>query len=261
MGPVNTMGQDSLERAVREAGIEVPPVWFDEVGSTNDEAWRLALEGAPAWTVVAAGHQTAGRGRLGRTWVDVPGNALLFSVVLRPRIAPPRLPLITLAAARDMIEAAQVPSLRCKWPNDLVVGGRKCGGILAEAELVGDAVMHVVLGMGINLSGRENDLPEGIRAGATSLIFEGTTGPHAQTLLAAFLRVFRVDVERPAFPRGVVERYRYVCATVGSRVRISMASGEQFEGLALDLDDAGGLVVAVGAERHVIALGEVSHLG
>ena len=90
-----------LSRAVGAAGIDVPPVWEDEVDSTNRLARELAESGAPAWTVVAAAHQTAGRGRLGRTWVDRPGDALMFSVVVRPpsELTPDRSGLLTLAAS------------------------------------------------------------------------------------------------------------------------------------------------------------------
>jgi BirA family transcriptional regulator, biotin operon repressor / biotin---[acetyl-CoA-carboxylase] ligase len=124
----STLGQDSLRRAVLAAGIEVEPRWLDETASTNTDALALAESGAPEWTVVATGHQTAGRGRLGRSWNDVPGTSLLVSVLLRPSLLPDRAPLLTLLAAVAMVEAAGLPSMRSKWPNDLLVGDRKVGG-------------------------------------------------------------------------------------------------------------------------------------
>jgi BirA family biotin operon repressor/biotin-[acetyl-CoA-carboxylase] ligase len=259
MGPVNTSGQDSLERAVREAGIEVPPVWFDEVGSTNDEARRLAREGAPQWTVVAAGHQTAGRGRLGRRWLDVPDRSLLCSVILRPRLIPNEVHLVTLAAALAVIDAAHLPGLGAKWPNDLVVGERKCGGILAEADVQGGIVRHVVLGMGVNVSAGPEDLSEEVRGIATSLAIEGA-GIDRDGLLEGFLSSLRGRLQGDGFPGGIVEAYRPRCRTLGRLVRATTTSGGLIEGRAMDLDDRGSLLVEGGGQVEQVAFGEVVHL-
>jgi BirA family biotin operon repressor/biotin-[acetyl-CoA-carboxylase] ligase len=248
MGSVKMLGQDSLERAVREAGIDVPPVWFDEVGSTNDEARALAERGAPEWTVVAAGHQTAGRGRLGRSWIDVPGKALLFSVILRPQKPPAEVPLLGLSAAVHMIGAARLPHLRSKWPNDLVIGRRKVGGILTEAALEGGRVLHVVVGLGINVALDRADLPGSLRSTATSL----SVDPHA--LLTGFMKLFVRGTQRPG--REIVADYRAVCATLGRRVRATTTSGRIVEGTAVDIDER-GLIVDTDGGHEVVASGEV----
>jgi BirA family biotin operon repressor/biotin-[acetyl-CoA-carboxylase] ligase len=257
MGPVNTMGQDSLERAVREAGIDVPPVWFDEVGSTHDEARRLAREGAPEWTVVAAGHQTAGRGRLGRTWLDAPGRSLLCSVVLRPKLDPSETTLLTLAAAVAMIDAAGLPRLAAKWPNDLVVGDRKVGGILAEAATEGDRVEHVVVGIGVNVAMEERDFLPEVRGGATSLLLEGISFDQ-EALLGAYLAAFRRNADLQV--EAIVDGYRAICTSVGRRVRATSIDGERIEGIVVDINDYGGLVVDTEGGRTRIAFGEVAHL-
>lgn len=258
MGPVNASGQDSLERAVRAAGIEVPPVWFDEVGSTNDEAKRLAAGGAPEWTVVAAGHQTAGRGRLGRSWLDVSGRSLLCSVVLRPTLWPDEASLISLAAAVAMIEGAGVPGLEAKWPNDLVVGERKCGGILAEAE-VRDGVRHVVLGVGVNVSADREELPDEVRDSATSLAAEGAVIDRDE-LLSGFLAALWAKVHGPGFPEGVVEAYRPRCRTLGRMVRGTTISGDRIVGRAVDLDERGGLLVERDGRMERVESGVIEHL-
>ena len=252
------LGQHSLERAARGAGIDPPPVWLDETGSTNDDARRLAEGGAPAWTVVAAGHQTAGRGRLGRSWADTPGKALTFSVILRPRLEPARAPLVTLAAATAMVAAGKLPGLGSKWPNDLVVGERKVGGILAEAAVEGAGLRHLVLGIGVNLSMTAEDFPREVRSTATSMAAAG--GPNdAERLLASFLRLFRPACER--LPEDAVEQYRKVCITLGRRVRARTTEGEEIQGTAVDLDRRGGLVVETSGGRRTVAFGEVAHLG
>jgi BirA family biotin operon repressor/biotin-[acetyl-CoA-carboxylase] ligase len=259
VGPVNKMGQDSLERAVQAAGINARPVWFDEVGSTNDEARRLALEGAPAWTVVATGHQTAGRGRLGRSWADVPGRSLLCSVILRRRLGPDEAGLVSLAAVVALIEAAGLLELGAKWPNDLVVGQRKCGGILAEAEVRGDTMRHVVLGAGVNVSAGREALPAEVRETATSLRAEGAS-IDLDSLLSGFLSLFRSQIESSGFPSGVVDAYRPRCRTLGRNVRAVTASGDAVEGRAVDVDDLGSLLVERDGRVERVAFGEVTYL-
>jgi BirA family biotin operon repressor/biotin-[acetyl-CoA-carboxylase] ligase len=246
--------QDSLERAVRAAGITATPRFLDETPSTNTTALELADEGAPEWTVVAAGHQTAGRGRLGRSWVDAPGKALAVSVVLRPAIAPDEAPLISLLAGWAMVVATSLPRARAKWPNDLLAGDRKLGGILAEARMSGGSVDHVVLGAGVNVAMVTEEFPPELRSGATSLAIEGGDTDDAG-LLARFL----TTMKRAWPPDGpeVVARYREVCDTLGRRVRATTSSGAVVEGTATEISSTGGLVV----DGHTISFAEVTHLG
>jgi BirA family biotin operon repressor/biotin-[acetyl-CoA-carboxylase] ligase len=258
MGPVKAFGQHSLERAVRAAGITAPVVWADVTGSTNDIARKLAEDGAPEWTVVGAGHQTAGRGRLGRSWTDAPGKALLISLVLRPRLSTPAAPLLTLAAALAVIEAARVPELRSKWPNDLVVGERKAGGILAETTISAGELRHVILGIGLNIAMGTEDFPPELRDSVTSVALGGRRND-VGTLITAFLGGFRPIYE--ALPKGVVERYREVCATIGRRVRATIVGGTSVEGLARGVDEYGGLLLETEGVIYTVSFGEVKHVG
>lgn len=256
------MDQDSLRAAALAAGIDVEPLWRDETPSTNDEAKELAASGASEWTVVATGHQTAGRGRLGRTWVERPGTSLLFSIILRPDLPPPGAPLVALLAAAVMARAANELTglpVRTKWPNDLVVGDRKLGGLLAEAKVDGSAIEHIVLGMGINLTAGPDDLPPGVEA--TSLALEGNA-PEAAALLERFLGGFRA-LYRPGtggFGAEVLAAYRPTCATLGRRVRATTEGGEEVEGDAVEVDDDGNLVVESAGGRVNVSFGEVVHL-
>jgi BirA family transcriptional regulator, biotin operon repressor / biotin---[acetyl-CoA-carboxylase] ligase len=265
MDPINALRQDSLTAAVRAAGIAVPPLFYQSIGSTNVEVWRLAEEGAPEWTVVAAGHQTAGKGRLGRSWVERPDRGLLLSVLLRPALPPDRAPLLSLlAASRMALVCRQLAGVEvaCKWPNDLMVGGRKVGGILPEAKVVGSVLQHVVMGTGVNVSMEADDFPEDVRATATSLAVEGQ-GVHPALLVRGYLEGFR-GAYRPdaeGFASDVVGEYRTLCSTLGRMVRAVISDGETVEGLATDLDDRGGLVVEVGDHRRTVPFGEVAHLG
>src|SRR5690606_12415094 len=122
-------------------------------GSTNADALAWATEGAPDGALVTAEHQTAGRGRHGRTWTDAPGLSLLASLLLRPTLPPDRLGLLPLAAglaAADAVESVTGLVPRLKWPNDVLLGGRKVGGLLLESRL-GDGPATVVLGLGLNV--------------------------------------------------------------------------------------------------------------
>ena len=253
MDSVKPLGQDSLRRAVLAAGIDVEPRWLDETGSTNSDALELAEAGAAEWTVVATAHQTAGRGRIGRAWADVPGSSLLASVLLRPSLEPDRAPLLTLLAAVAMVEASGLPEMRSKWPNDLVVGERKVGGILAEASVADTGVRHAVVGTGVNLV--TPGLPE-----ATGIAEEGGDAD-AEVMLTRYLSALRADYGRPDFPGRVVERYTTICSTLGKRVRAKLTGEDSVEGIATGLDERGGLVLeADGAPPRTITFGEITHL-
>jgi BirA family transcriptional regulator, biotin operon repressor / biotin---[acetyl-CoA-carboxylase] ligase len=258
------LSQDSLEKAISGAGIDAPPRYLDETPSTNTVALALAEEGAPEWTVVAAGHQTAGRGRLGRAWASVPGRSLLFSVVLRPPLPPERAPLLSLLAAAEMVEVCPRPPeepVRAKWPNDLLVGERKVGGILPEARVEGNGLRHLVLGVGMNVSMTEEDFPEEILVTATSLGLEGASIEPGD-LLGRFLAGFRASYRPidPDFGLHVVAAYQAVCATIGRLVRARTVAGDEVEGLAVAVDRDGSLVLEREGERHSVAFGEVAHL-
>ena len=137
------MTATELEQALALAGVSAPVHWHEVTGSTNALAADLAEAGAPPWTLVGAGHQTAGRGRLGRIWVDRPGGALMTSIVLRPAIAPDALGLLTLLAGAAWAESARAITgldVRCKWPNDLLVGEAKAGGVLAASSVATNEV-------------------------------------------------------------------------------------------------------------------------
>jgi BirA family transcriptional regulator, biotin operon repressor / biotin---[acetyl-CoA-carboxylase] ligase len=248
------LSDHALSRALEGAGLSAP-VRFEEVTrSTQETAWRLAEDGAPEWTLVAAGHQTEGRGRLGRTWKDEPGRALLFSLVLRPPLVPELGGLLSLLAGTAMAEACdEVANQRaaCKWPNDVLVAGAKAGGILAESRLAGDRFEFVALGVGVNLGTAPAGLPH---AGAVQA--EGSD------LLGAFLRAFagRYEPAQPDFARAIVDAYRTRCATLGTSVRARTGLGTVVEGEAVDVDETGALLVRVGGAIEVVRFGEVEHL-
>jgi BirA family transcriptional regulator, biotin operon repressor / biotin---[acetyl-CoA-carboxylase] ligase len=246
----HVLNEEALARALGAAGLSAPVRWDDVTESTNALALALAAEGTPAWTLVGAGHQTAGRGRLGRTWVDRPGAALLCSVVLRPPWEPDRIGLAPLAAGAAMAEAiteVSVVEIRCKWPNDLLAAGKKVGGVLSEAE-AWEPGGPVVVGVGVNLEAPD-DVP-----GAGAI---GRVDP--EVLLTTFLRRLRALVE--GHPTEIRSRWRAVSDTLGRHVEATTVSGAVARGVAVDLDETGALLVDSTDARVRVASGEIHHLG
>jgi BirA family biotin operon repressor/biotin-[acetyl-CoA-carboxylase] ligase len=168
------MGQltaESIRKGLHTEFVGQHVVHLDSVTSTNDVAKRLAREGAPEGTLVVAEEQTAGRGRQGRRWIAPAGSSLLISVVFRPSFLPAGLPHLLMAsglAAARAIEDSTGLQVRLKWPNDILLGGRKTGGILIEAALSGEMIDHVVVGIGLNVNLDLAQVPE-IVAFATSM--------------------------------------------------------------------------------------------
>ncbi len=228
--------------------------WFEEVTSTNDVARTLAEAGAPEGTAVLARTQTAGRGRLGRRWVSPPGG-LWLSVVLRPIAAPhevPRLGLAVGVGCSRAVERCCPVRLGLRWPNDLVVEGKKVGGILLEA---GPEVRWVVAGIGINVQVPRDLLPEG--AGSLEDLVGSPVDRAAllQALLGELELVY--EVFRGGDWATLREWWRQRSTTLGRRVRVHVSSGV-YEGVAEDVDEDGALVVrlADGRRKRIVA-GEV----
>ena len=152
--------QDLLLAADITAGLtrqwlQGPVLHFVSLPSTNDLAKDLARQGYPEGSVVVAETQSAGRGRLGRVWESPPGTGIYLSVILRPRLPPTELPKLTLTAAVAVVEAIKEAtglSMGIKWPNDILLAGKKLGGILTEMETESDQMSHVILGVGLNIN-------------------------------------------------------------------------------------------------------------
>ncbi len=246
--------------------------WIDSTGSTNADLLAEAAEGAPDGRVLVAEHQTAGRGRLGRTWEAPAGASLLFSVLIRPNLPVGMLQLVSLAAAIAASDACHTVvgvRPRLKWPNDLVLevpdqGERKLAGILSESSLKGDQVAAVVVGMGINVNWPA-ELPEELAPIATSLNHHQSdpTAPiDREDLLVALLSGFAAILDRLDDQDGseaLLARYRQLSATLGRMVRAELGSGA-LTGVATDLSPEGHLLVDLAGELVPIAAGDVVHL-
>jgi BirA family transcriptional regulator, biotin operon repressor / biotin---[acetyl-CoA-carboxylase] ligase len=270
----------------------------DQTGSTNADLLAAARSGAAAGTVLVAEEQTAGRGRLDRTWQSEPGASLTFSVLLRPSGVPAAsrgwLPLLAGVATGSALRSQTGLAISLKWPNDVLAGeaagagadgaaagggsvgggsvggdaagtraggpGGKLAGILAEQ--AGDAV---VVGIGLNVSSTESELPAGP---ATSLSLAGAANPDRQAILVALLtELERWYLRWSGGPRpgdaeacGLRASYLQWCATIGRDVRVEMPGGKTLTGRAGDVDDFGRLLVTAGDGEHAVSAGDVVHV-
>ena len=217
-------------------------LYFPELTSTMDRAAELADQGAEEGTVVVAEKQSAGRGRHGRSWVSQPGN-LLFSVLFRPELD--QLPFISIiggvAAARAVRKTTGLDP-RIKWPNDLMLRGRKAAGILAESAIAGEAVWYAVLGIGINVALDTQAYAEEIGPPAVSInAAAGKEVPRERLLRQLLLELDSLYLQAR---RGVspVPEWRDLIENLGSRVTVTSAAGS-VSGTAADIDELGNLVL------------------
>jgi BirA family biotin operon repressor/biotin-[acetyl-CoA-carboxylase] ligase len=255
---------EPLARAADRLGIFGEQiVWYADAASTNDLAATMAERGVAEGRVVVANAQSAGRGRQGRTWVSPPGAGLYLSAVLRPHQR--ALPLVTLAAGVAVVEGIQAATglaADVKWPNDVYVHGRKVAGILAEASSsnAAGAIQHVIVGAGINVLPAL--YPPEIAGCATSLEAELGRPVDRGLLLAEYLCSLAARYDDLQSGRGtaVVGAWRTRAASMlGRRVQWEGA-GATHDGVALDIDDTGALVVRTAAGPVRVTAGEVRWL-
>lgn len=222
---------------------------FDSVASTMDEAFRLGMDHAPEGTVVCAETQSKGRGRLGRGWVSPKGKGIYCSIILRPPFAPDQMAQLTLMSAvavTEAIEEATGVKAGIKWPNDLLVGSKKLAGILTELRAEMDQVKFVVIGIGINANALVKELvPE-----ATSLKIESGMTINRVALLQEMLR--SLEKWYGKLKQGhfdvVIAHWKKYSSTLSKRVRVTDPGGI-VEGIAVDLDKDGGLLIKLDSGR------------
>ncbi|MEV5710954.1 biotin--[acetyl-CoA-carboxylase] ligase [Actinoallomurus sp. NPDC052274] len=265
------------ERALNRALVHPEGLWRQirvvaETGSTNADLAERARAGAEEGLVLVAEAQTAGRGRLDRAWTAPPRSGLAFSVLLRPPVPVARLGWLPLVAGVAVVRALRgfaeiegtsrggMADAALKWPNDVLIHGRKLAGILAER--AGDAV---VLGIGLNVSLRADELPVPT---ATSLVLEDAPADRDPVLRAILRELAGRYIEFCGeWAEGALrDAYREVCATLGRQVRVQLPGGAPgapdgvLTGEAVDIDENGCLVVRAADGDHALSAGDVVHV-
>ena len=220
---------------------------FEQTTSTNDVMEKLARDGVREGVVVFAESQTKGRGRLGRAWLSPPRKGLWFSILLRPELRPQEMTQMTIASAtalRRAIEAETGLKLEIKWPNDLLIGGKKVVGILTEMNAELDRVRHIILGIGVDVNQDATEFPPELRKLATSLKIEGGETISRAELATAILRELDFDYARICGGKfsAVADEWEAGCATIGKNVTVHIGD-RKIRGCAESLDDDGALLV------------------
>ncbi len=259
--PAVDLSPENIAGGLSTAFIGRQVVYYPSTGSTNDEAKRLAGEGAAEGTLVIADRQTAGKGRLGRQWLAPPGTSLLLSLVFRPALSPAQAQRLTMICSLAAVEAiAGVTGLPAavKWPNDVVLGNRKAGGILTELGISGQRLEYAVVGMGLNVNvdfaAASEPALAALSATATSLRQELGREVSRLELLWALLEGIEARYLRLRAGWLPHEEWAAHLATIGREVRVSTPQ-EQVDGRAEGVDADGALLLRTpdGSLRRILA--------
>jgi BirA family biotin operon repressor/biotin-[acetyl-CoA-carboxylase] ligase len=240
-------------------------LFFESVSSTNTVAMEMASQGCAEGTIVVSETQTAGKGRLGRSWISPPGKNLYISIVLRPALSPrdaTALTLLSAVACTSAIRRSSSVAATIKWPNDIIVGDRKLGGILTEIKADIDCITHAVVGIGINVNLSLADMPDEIKVIATSII-DQTGESHSRTELAGeVIREFDkwYGLLMIKGKQVVIDEWLSLSSTIGKHVLVS-AGKVLLEGSAEGIDDEGLLILKLaGGTYRKVSAGDVTIL-
>jgi BirA family transcriptional regulator, biotin operon repressor / biotin---[acetyl-CoA-carboxylase] ligase len=226
-------------------------IMHQEAESTQDLAKAMALGGAPEGAAVMTLKQTSGRGRSGHTWISPAGKNLALSLLLRPRIPPDEIPLLGLMAAvavAETVEAQGILGAELKWPNDVLVSGKKLAGILPEAGMIGNSVSYVIMGVGLNVNSEISDFPPELQDSVTSLFICASRRwdlvDTARELLKRMERLYnRVDGEGPGFiPDLWSKRWAHLGRTFAYNGVTGVGRGINPDGSLILKTDAGQLL-------------------
>jgi len=222
-------------------------IFLNETDSTNTWAKELAAQGAPEGTLVIAEKQTEGRGRRGRSWFSPPGGGIYFSLILRPVISPGETPKITLMTAVVLAEtliSLMKLKLRIKWPNDILVNGKKLAGILTEISTEMDAVNYIIVGLGLNVNTQFEQFPQDIKGNATSILIEnGKQFPRVK-LIQHYLKLYEIyyDMFKNNDFEPIMKRWRELADIIGKQIRVDVI-GKTHIGKVVDVDNDGVLIL------------------
>jgi BirA family biotin operon repressor/biotin-[acetyl-CoA-carboxylase] ligase len=245
--PDALLADDLLSRLTKTKIIGRDIQVFEQTTSTNDVIEKLARDGVREGVVVFAESQTRGRGRLGRKWVSPARKGLWFSILLRPNLRPQETTQLTVASAtalRRAIVSQTKLQPEIKWPNDILIGGKKVAGILTEMSAELDRVRHVIPGIGIDVNQDVSEFPAELRKIATSLKIEAREAIDRPALATAVLEELDKDYSRVCARKfsEIAEEWVEHCGTIGREVTVQIGD-RKIRGCAETLDDDGSLVL------------------
>ncbi|MCD7708409.1 MAG: biotin--[acetyl-CoA-carboxylase] ligase [Clostridiales bacterium] len=244
------------------AGCEID--YHESVESTNTRAKELAEDGRPEGTLVVSNQQTAGRGRRGRGWESPAGDGIFMTLLIKPNINPNNASMITLVAALAVARAISEVTgeqAQIKWPNDIVINGKKICGILTEMSAQFDYISHIVIGIGINV--HNAGFPEELSEMASSLFIECKKHFHRADIIVSTLKYFEkyyANFLETEDLSGLMEDYNEILVNRGNGVKV-LDEREPFEGKAMGITKRGELIVDTWESRRLVSSGEVSVRG
>lgn len=253
---------DRLKALLPPAPSGARLVVVDSIDSTNRKARELAGAGAAEGTLVLADRQTAGRGREGRGWDSPPGVGIWMTLIARPRVPSDIASLLPLAsglAVAEAIEAHCAVRITLKWPNDLLIGGRKLAGILVESSTQGARLVWVVIGVGLNVRTEGPAFPDAIRESATSLALEGVSVPSREELVAGMVRAMGARIRALAADGAhtLVAAFGPRDALGGGSVEVETTEGGTIRGRSLGIAPDGALRLATDSGEIRVRTGSV----
>ena len=261
----DVMTEEELKSLVHTEWAGQNIVYYAETDSTNIRAKLLGEEGAPHGTLAVADMQSAGKGRRGRTWASSPGRSIYMSLLLKPDISPVKAPMLTLVAACAVAKALKTCTgleIQIKWPNDIVVNGKKLAGILTEMSTEIDYINYVVTGIGINVNIEQ--FPEEIKDTATSLFLETGNTVKRALVIAEIMRFYEIYYAKFMETKDLSllqEEYNRLLVNRNREVRI-LGVKETYKAYALGINPSGELLVRrQDGTQEVIYAGEVSVRG
>ncbi len=256
-----------IKRLINTKNIGKKLIFLDTIDSTNNYGKKISGKGFAEGTVIIAEEQTTGRGRLGREWLSPKGKGIYLSIMLKPDIRPEQASQITIisayAVAKTIRELLQLDAL-IKWPNDIVINGRKVCGILTEMGAEIDIVNYLIVGIGVNANIEEKQLSDYDLNTATSLRIELGERIDRKALLSQILtnfeKLYLNFINKPDIS-GIIDKYKRISATIGKEVRL-ISNKNEIYGEAIDINALGQLVVKtdIGEIKEIIS-GEVSVRG
>ncbi len=237
-------------------------IYLQEVDSTNTRAKELAAKGSPEGTIVIAEKQIIGRGRMGRSWFSPENKGIYISMILRPAMPPSKTSVITLLTAVAVAEALLLLTdmdVKIKWPNDILIKGKKIAGILTEISMEMDSIDFIIIGLGLNVNTSLDEMPEAIQQTATSFFIETGLPVSRAAIIRAYLEKFEHYygiLGKHGF-KPVMDRWKALSGIIGKQVDIDVM-GNRYKGMVEDIDNDGVLILCdKNGDYHRIFSGDV----
>jgi BirA family biotin operon repressor/biotin-[acetyl-CoA-carboxylase] ligase len=231
--------------------------YYSELDSTNTKAWELIYENAQNGTVVITDNQTKGRGRQSNKWISIPDKSLTFSIILYPNAPPNKINLFSLLAGLAITDCLIENNIQAKlkWPNDILINGKKVGGILCESKISGGIIKSMVIGIGLNVNDKTEEFPEVLRKNATSLQIESGIQYQLEILLAKFLNHLEHRINNKETNLQLLD-WEKRCAHLNQKVTFR-SGNENVTGVFKGLSSSGQAILTINNEEVLFDSGEI----